>query len=98
LVFARGTSTLTPRSEETLKELSDKLRTWPQYYLIVQGNSAKSDNPEVSAANKQLAKDRAESTVDWLVKNGVDRKRIRAESGKTNGSTTVVFVLGEMPY
>lgn len=98
LVFARGTSTVTARSEETLKELSDKLRTWPQYYLIVQGNSAKSDDPKVSAANKQLAKDRAESAVDWLVKNGVDRKRIRAESGKTNGSTTVVFVLGEMPY
>lgn len=98
LVFARGTSRLNTQSEETLKLLAEKLNTWPQYYLLVKGNSTKSDDPEVNAANQALAQSRAEAAVEWLVKNGIDRNRIHAIADQPNGSTTVAFVLGELPY
>ena len=98
LVFARGTSRLNDSSMETLKLLADKLNTWPQYYLMVKGHSAKSNDPEVDAANMAIAKQRADSAVEWLVQNGIDRNRIHAVADQPNGSTTVAFVLGELPY
>ncbi|CAE7860248.1 unnamed protein product [Symbiodinium microadriaticum] len=78
LVFARGTSRLNTSSKETLKLLAEKLNTWPQYYLMVKGNSVKSDDPEINAANMALAKSRADAAVEWLVSNGIDRNRIHA--------------------
>jgi len=98
LVFARGTSRLNDSSKETLKLLADKLNTWPQYYLLVRGNSIKDDDPEINATNMALAKSRAEDAVEWLVTNGIDRNRIHAVADHPNGSTTVAFVLGELPY
>ncbi|MGD9714856.1 MAG: OmpA family protein, partial [Thermomicrobiales bacterium] len=95
LVFARGTAKLTEASEATLRELSNKLKAFPQYYLIVRGNAASTGDLE---ANLKLAKDRADATVLWLTENGVDKNRIRSESAKPNGSTTVAFLLGELPY
>lgn len=95
LQFRRGTSKLNPASEKTLSELKERLTKWPQYYLIVRGNASSKGNVE---ANKKLATARANSAVEWLVQNGVDKNRIKGESSKPNGSTTVAFVLVEMPY
>lgn len=94
LVFARGTVRLTEASEITLDELAKNLTTWPQYYLTVQGSASGMANVE---ANHALAKERANVAVEWLVAHGVERSRIRATS-KLTGSTTVSFILGEMPY
>jgi hypothetical protein len=49
-------------------------------------------------ANKKLAADRAKVAMDWLVQNGVDRNRIRADTSEPNGSMTVAFILGQMAY
>lgn len=95
LVFARGTDKITIASESTLQDLSDKLKTWPSYYLTVKGHASSDGDVE---ANLKLASARANTAVEWLVEHGVDRARIRAESAKPNGSTTVAFVLGEIPY
>lgn len=95
LVFARGTNGLTAASETTLSELAEKLKNWPQYYLIVRGHAASDGDLE---ANLKLATARATAAVEWLAAHGVDKGRIRAESSKPNGSTTVQFILGELPY
>lgn len=95
LVFARGTSKITDASETTLQELADKLKAFPQYYLIVRGNASSDGDVD---ANLKLATARANAATAWLIDHGVDRNRIRAESAKPNGSTTVAFILGEMPY
>ncbi len=95
LVFSRGTDKLTAASETTLADLAEKLKAWPQYYLVVRGHAATDGDVE---ANLKLAKARAKSATDWLVDHGVDRNRIRADTDRPNGSTTVAFVLGEQPY
>jgi flagellar motor protein MotB len=95
LVFSRGTSNLTAASETTLAELADKLKNWPQYYLTVRGNSSSEGDLD---ANTKLAESRAKAAVEWLVQHGVDKVRVKAETAKPNGSTTVVFILGELPY
>lgn len=95
LVFARGGARLSESSQQTLDSLATSLQSWPQYYLIVRGNHASDGDTE---ANRILAETRAQSAVDYLIGKGVDRIRIHAETSKPNGSTTVSFVLGELPY
>jgi len=95
LVFARGTARLRDRSLAILDKLAESLETWPQYYLTVIGSTTSKGNLE---ANRELAKNRAQTAVDYLTQKGVDENRIHAETSVTNGSTTVTFVLGELPY
>lgn len=95
LVFARGGNKLSESSYATLDKLIESLKTWPQYYLQVQGNHASGGDEE---ANRILAESRAQAAVDYLISKGVDRNRIHAERSKSNGSTTVAFILGEQPY
>lgn len=95
LVFARGTAKITDRSYDTLNDLAEKLQTWPQYYLVVRGNVSAEGDVE---ANRKLAQERADSTIEYLVSKGVQRQRIHAETSNPNGSSTVSFILGEVPY
>ena len=95
LVFARGTDRLSSASHRTLDDLVEKLKTWPQYYLIVRGNTSSRGDVE---ANRKLAEGRAKAAVDYLVSKGIDTNRLNVETSKPNGSTTVAFILGEQPY
>jgi outer membrane protein OmpA-like peptidoglycan-associated protein len=95
LVFARGIARLRGHSTATLDKLAENLETWPQYYLTVIGSTTSKGNLE---ANRKLAKNRAQTAVNYLVQKGIDKNRIHAESNITNGSTTVSFVLGELSY
>lgn len=95
LVFARGTAQLTTLSYLTLDALGENLKTFPQYYLVVRGNVAAEGDVE---ANHKLAESRAQTAVDYLIQKGVDTARIRANTTNPNGSSTVAFVLGELPY
>jgi len=95
LVFARGTERLSDRSFATLDELANKLESWPQYYLVVRGNVSSEGDVD---ANRQLAQSRADATIEYLVGKGVARQRIHAETSHPNGSSTVAFILGEVPY
>jgi flagellar motor protein MotB len=92
LVFARGTSRLTDLSFQILDELVESLKTWPQYYLVVRGNATGQTDED-----KALAEARAKAAMEYLVQKGVDRNRVRAEFTPSE-SSTVAFILGELPY
>ncbi|MCY2975559.1 MAG: phosphate ABC transporter substrate-binding/OmpA family protein [Planctomycetota bacterium] len=94
LVFARGTANLSEVSRTVLDELAEKLRSWPAYYLRVEGNASSSGNIE---ANLSLAARRAEATVEYLKALGIPAARMKSVSGKA-GQSRVVFTLGELPY
>lgn len=95
LVFARGTARVSAGSLRTLDDLSEKLKTWPQYYLTVRGNTSSKGDID---ANRALAEQRAKSASDYLKSKGVHENRIHIETSDPNGSSTVAFILGEMPY
>lgn len=94
LVFARGTAQLTDRSSLLLDELVGTLQS-TRYYVIVRGNASRRGNLE---ANARLAEERAQEVERYLVEKGVDADRIRAIGVEPSGSTSVSFVLGELPY
>ncbi len=95
LVFGRGTSKLTEQSQQTLLELVDQLKSWPQYYLMIRGNASTKGNVE---ANRKLANERAATALEFLQRAGVDANRLRATSGELTGETSVQFVFGQTPY
>jgi outer membrane protein OmpA-like peptidoglycan-associated protein/ABC-type nitrate/sulfonate/bicarbonate transport system substrate-binding protein len=95
LVFARGRYDLTESSKATLDELAFDLKTWPRYYLMVQGNAGRQGNLE---ANKALAVARAKAAEEYLIDAGVAASRVRAIAVEPSGQMSVTFKLGEMPY
>ena len=95
LVFARGTSRLSSRSQLTLDDLVSQLNTWPQYYVLIRGNASTIGDLE---ANKALAQSRAEAAADYLKQQGISDVRVRAVGVEPSGTTSVSFVLGQTPY
>ena len=95
LVFSRGSSTLTERSQLILSELSERLQAWPQYYLMIRGNASNVGNVE---ANKELAAKRALGALQYLESAGISKQRMRAIPGDITGETRVTFGVGEIPY
>jgi ABC-type nitrate/sulfonate/bicarbonate transport system substrate-binding protein len=95
LVFARGTDRLSSISRAVLDELYDKLKTWPQYYLLVKGNASLRGDLQ---ANQQLALSRAQTARQYLIEKGIVKHRIGAQGGKPSGSTSVSFVFGKKDY
>lgn len=98
--FGRGKATIGIQSQRDLKELTDKLRSWPSYYLIVVGHARQEGDKEL---NRQLARDRAEAVKDYLINQcGINSNRIMAKAAKLfkrgGGGQSVSFVLGQMPY
>ena len=92
LVFARGTARLTSRSQLILDRLVTTLRSSPQYYLSVQGNASLQGDLE---ANQALAESRAAAVAKYLIEDGIDKQRVRAEAGEPTGDMSVTFVLGQ---
>lgn len=95
IVFARGTSKVTSQSEITLNELVEKLKTWPQYYLVIKGDASLRGDIE---ANKALALERAKSVERYLLNHGISSTRVKAVAVEPTGSTDVMFQLGYLPY
>ncbi|MHA1948239.1 MAG: phosphate ABC transporter substrate-binding/OmpA family protein [Candidatus Thorarchaeota archaeon] len=95
LSFARGTANLSGRSSVSLDVLLEKLKTFPQYYVIVRGDSTTKGDIE---ANKKLALKRAQAAADYLVSKGIHKNRVKAESIDPSGVSAVNFILGETPY
>jgi ABC-type nitrate/sulfonate/bicarbonate transport system substrate-binding protein len=95
LVFARGTDSLTEESKQTLDELAETLKTFPQYYVIIKGNASTAGDIE---ANKALATSRAKAAEKYLLEKGVHKNRLRAIAVDPTGSTSVDFILGQQPY
>lgn len=95
LVFARGTSRLSESSTAHLDELIKKLKTFPTYYVQVQGDASTRGDLD---ANRVLALARAKAATEYLTTHGIHANRVRAMAGMPSGATTVNFVLGETPY
>jgi len=95
LVFSRGSSVLTERSQLILKELAEKLQAWPQYYLMIRGNASNVGDVE---ANKQLAAKRSQGALEYLQSAGIPKPRMRTIDGQITGETRVTFGVGEFPY
>ena len=95
LVFSRGSSNLTDRSQLILKELAERLQAWPQYYLMIRGNASNLGDVE---ANKQLAAKRAQGALQYLESAGIPKQRMRTIQGDITGETRVTFGVGEIPY
>jgi len=95
LVFSRGSSVLTERSQLILKELAEKLQAWPQYYLMIRGNASNVGDVE---ANRQLAAKRSQGALEYLQSAGIPKPRMRTIDGQITGETRVTFGVGEFPY
>ena len=95
LVFSRGSSVLTDRSQLILKELAERLQVWPQYYLMIRGNASNLGDVE---ANKELAAKRALGALQYLESAGIPKQRMRTIPGDITGETRVTFGVGEIPY
>jgi len=95
LVFSRGSSNLTERSQLILKELAERLQAWPQYYLMIRGNASNLGDVE---ANKELAAKRALGALQYLESAGIPKPRMRTIPGDITGETRVTFGVGEIPY
>ncbi len=95
LVFSRGSSTLTDRSQLILRELAERLQAWPQYYLMIRGNASNLGDVE---ANKELAAKRALGALQYLESAGIPKQRMRTNPGDITGETRVTFSVGEIPY
>ena len=93
--FSRGGSKLTIQARRDLTALAEKLNSWPTSYCLVQGQTRTDGDAE---ANLHLAGRRAEAVRAFLIENGVDGKRIRAQATTAGGGQMVTFLLGEPPY
>lgn len=97
IVFRPGSPRLIGSSKFALTRLAETLQTWPQYYLVVQGNISSQGDPQ---ANRQLAQQRAEAVVAFLKEKEIPPHRVRAETvpASDNSVPSVSFVLGQTPY
>lgn len=95
LVFPRGMTNLSTANRDVLDDLYQKLRTWPQYYVLIKGNASTVGDLE---ANKLLATSRAKAAEEYLIEKGIDKNRVKAVGVEPSGSTSVSFILGQTPY
>jgi OmpA-OmpF porin, OOP family len=76
LDFETGSATLKPTSAEQLKNIAEIMKAYPKVALKLGGYT---DNVGSADTNLKLSQKRAESTMQELVKLGVDAKRLQAE-------------------
>jgi len=97
--FGRGKSKINDQAQRDLDQLANRLSTFPNYYLIVVGNSRSDGDIELAM---KLAQERAESVTKYLIETGVNSNRIKfvaaQPSGTSSEAQTVSFVVGQLPY
>lgn len=76
LQFATGSATLTPESQEQLRNVSEVLRAYPNVKVKIGGYT---DNTGDPAANLTLSQNRATSVTQELVRLGTAANRLEAE-------------------
>ncbi len=95
LIFARSSANLTEFSEAILDDLVEQLKSFPMYYVTITGNAGSKGDP---VANRELAKQRAAATLQYLQSKGVPAARMRAAEGEVRSEMSVTFRLGQVPY
>lgn len=76
ITFKSGSADITPESEETLQKVLKTLIAYPELEVAINGYT---DNVGSRAANIKLSERRAKAVKDWLVKKGIDAKRLTAK-------------------
>ncbi len=97
ITFGRGSSGINVGGQRELRDLADRLTSFPQYYLLIVGNSTAKGDPE---ANLALAQQRSEAVGEYLTTLGVGVNRVKAKAAPPTKKTTssVSFVVGQRPY
>ncbi|HEX6533268.1 MAG TPA: OmpA family protein [Gemmatimonadaceae bacterium] len=77
ILFATGSSTISPESTPTLKEIGDMLEAHPELKLVIEGHT---DNVGAAAANQTLSEQRAAAVKQYLVSTyHIDAARLQAK-------------------
>jgi len=76
MLFDSGKSVLTPNSHHHLYQLASFLTQYPQHSVIIEGHT---DNVGAFNDNTLLSQQRAEAVKLFLVRQGVDGQRMRAQ-------------------
>lgn len=71
--FAVSSATLSPEAQETLKKIADVLKSYKTTAVHVVGHT---DSAGSAQFNMQLSRERAATVARFLVKQGVDAKRV----------------------
>lgn len=71
--FAVSSATLSPEAKETLKKIADVLKSYKTTAIHVVGHT---DSAGSAQFNMQLSRERAATVARFLVKQGVDAKRV----------------------
>jgi outer membrane protein OmpA-like peptidoglycan-associated protein len=95
LIFARSSSVLTDFSEAILDDLAEQLKSFPLYYLTITGNAGSKGDAQ---ANRELAKQRAAATLQYLTSKGIPAARMRTAEGEVRSEMSVTFRLGQLPF
>jgi len=97
ITFGRGSSKINISGQRELRDLADRLSSFPQYYLLIVGNSTAKGDPQ---ANLELAQQRSEAVGKYLTTLGVGENRLKAKAAPPTKKTTssVSFVVGQRPY
>jgi outer membrane protein OmpA-like peptidoglycan-associated protein len=74
--FATGSATLTPESQEQLKNVASILKAYPNVRLKIGGYT---DNTGDPSQNRKLSQDRASAVVAQLTAMGISPDRLQAE-------------------
>lgn len=74
IAFASGKNRIDMSSFDLLEDLTDTTMYCPDALIIIEGHTDSRGNAE---NNQQLSQQRAEAVAAWLVKAGVDAKRLR---------------------
>lgn len=98
--FLRGTYELSVQAGRDLEELAGRLKSFPNYYLLICGRARAEGDAE---ANMQLAGERAKAVADRLVGQlGISGNRVRTVAQKPAGDDgseqSVVFQLKQRAY
>lgn len=97
ITFGRGSSDINVSGQRELRDLADRLASFPQYYLLIVGNATAKGDPQ---ANLELAQQRSDAVRGYLATLGVGSNRIKAKAAPPTSRTTssVSFVVGQRPY
>jgi len=76
IAFERGSASLTTNSRDTLLQLVQVLRTYPQYRIRVSGHT---DNTGRAEVNLRISRQRASTVANFLVDNNVSPNQVIAQ-------------------
>jgi hypothetical protein len=100
--FPRNSSEITPNSKRMLKELSQRLKDWPSYYVTVIGQARGTGDSEIDTMSTELATKRAEAVISELVSLGVTKERFCAKANLSTSNDwsglNLLFSAGQLPY